>query len=371
MLLKPVLDYPFENIPEPGTVIAIQPGVLWLRMPLPMTLDHINLYLLEDDAGWWIVDTGLRGESTRAHWERIFANELGGKPVIGLICTHCHPDHIGQAGWLSERWKAPLWMTHGEYYVGRVFSTAGADGPVWEAMDFYARAGAGVEFLNGFKSRSKGFSGLVEPMPRSFHRLSHGDSLCIGGSSWEAVIGDGHSPEHLCLLNRERKLLLSGDQVIPIITSNVSVMAIEPEANPLRQWLDSHQRFLQLPDDVLVLPAHNTPFHGLHARLRYLISHHEDHLAALEEACVTPQTAQELLPVIFRRKLDGEQTGLALGECVAHLNLLMHRGSLRRELCDDGLYRYTSNDPSVAARALLARHDRDEDPVMVYEGEPI
>ena len=363
--MNKALQYPFSAPPGPGSVTTIQPGVLWVRMTLPMKLDHINLYVLEDDAGWWIVDTGLRGEETRANWERVFAGHLGGKPVIGMFCTHCHPDHIGQAGWLSERWKAPLWMTHGEYYVGRVFSQTGAEGPFWEGMDFYRRAGAAPEFLENIRLRMSGFSGMVEPLPRSFHRVRGGDGFVIGGSRWEAVVGHGHSPEHLCLLNRERRLLISGDQVIPLITSNVSVMAIEPEGDPLADWLESHRRFLELPDDVLVLPAHNTPFYGLHARLRYLIAHHEDHLAALEEACVTPSTVRELLPVIFRRTLDAEQTTLALGECIAHMNFLLRAGRVRSEPDAGGVHRYTAPDPAVAARARTATHQRDDDPVMV------
>jgi glyoxylase-like metal-dependent hydrolase (beta-lactamase superfamily II) len=370
--VKPVLEYPFAAAPPPGGIITVQPGLLWLRMPLPMTLDHINLYLLEDDAGWWIVDTGLRGQQTQRHWERVFAEQLGGKPVIGLICTHCHPDHIGQAGWLSERWKAPLWMTQGEYYAGHFFTGGGLSrGPQWEAIDFFRRAGAGDDFLLNFRHRTRGFTKLVEPMPRSYHRVRNGDAFTIGGSRWEAVVGHGHSPEHLCLLNRERKLLFSGDQVIPVITPNVSVLAIEPDANPMRDWLASHERFLELPGDVLVLPAHNTPFRGLHERLRHLIAHHEDHLAALEEACLRPSTAAELLPAIFRRKLDAEQTGLALGECIAHLNLLLARGRIAREAGADGLLRYVATNPAVAARVGAVAHYRDDDPVMVYEGEPI
>jgi glyoxylase-like metal-dependent hydrolase (beta-lactamase superfamily II) len=368
---KSPLVYPFPQTPAPGEVVEIRPGVLWVRMGLPMALDHINLYLLEDHDGWWIVDTGLKGEQTRRHWEQVFATALVGKPVKALICTHCHPDHIGQAGWLSERWHAPLWMSYGEYYTARVFATPTTEGPLWEGVDFYRSAGAPESFLDRISQRRSGFSGLVEPLPRSFHRITDGEVLAIGGHYWEAVMGHGHSPEHLCLLDRARGLLLSGDQVIPIITSNVSVMAMEPEANPMAAWLDSHSRFLGLPEDVLVLPAHNTPFTGLHVRLRALIAHHEDHLEALETACTTPQTAMELLPVLFRRPLDGDHLSMALGECIAHLNLMRSRGVIVRERGADGLNRYRSLRHEAAPRETPARHGRDDDPLMEFEAEPI
>ena len=370
---KPVLLYPFATPPAPGETLEVAPGVLWVRMTLPLALDHINLYLLEDHDGWWVVDTGMRGRSTQASWETIFTSPaLHGKPIKAVICTHCHPDHIGQAGWLSERWRAPLWMSAAEYYMGRVFCASSSDGPIWEAHDFYAKAGAPPEFLERIGKGSAGFSGMVEPMPRSFRRLVHGDHLLINGKRWEAVVGRGHSPEHLCLFQPEIGILLSGDQVIPLITSNVSVMAIEPEADPLADWLDSHRRFLRdLPDEVLVLPSHNTPFRGLHARLRYLIEHHEHHLLALEAACVEPRTAVELLPVIFRRALGREQWGLAIGELIAHLHHLRALGLLHREDSEDGLHRYVAADPLRAACLRDGLGPDDEHALMDLAGQHV
>lgn len=365
------LEYPWGTRQAPGSVIVIEPGVLWIRLAMPMALDHINLYALEDDEGWWIFDTGLRLDATRATWEHVESAYFGGKPVIGMICSHCHPDHVGMAGWMSQRWQVPMWMTHGEYHMALTFSRGGGEGPLWEAEEFYQRAGMDDDFLERFRNRTRSFAGLVEPMPRAFHRVREGDTFRIAGSRWEAVIGEGHSPEHLCLLNRERKLLLAGDQVIPMITPNVSVLALEPEANPLRDFLGSTRRLLALPDELLVLPAHNTPFRGLHRRLHQLIAHHENHLAALEEACVVPSTAVELLPALFHRPLDTEQVGLALGECIAHLHLLLVRGRLEREIDARGLYRYHTLDPGVAVRPKTGYRARDDDPVMGIGGEPI
>ena len=370
MSLFEQLEYPFPELPPPGRTVEIQPGVFWLRMPLPMALDHINVYLLEDRDGWWIVDTGIKGAKTRRLWEAVFADVLGSKPVIGLICTHMHPDHIGNAGWLSQLWKAPLWMTQTEYVMGRVLTAASDEGPTWEAVEFYRRVGMAQDFLDRISSSNPGFGSLVEPLPTSYRRVIEGDVLDIGGSLWEAVIGKGHSPEHLCLHCEARGLMLSGDQVIPRITSNISVMGIEPDANPLALWMESLERFGELPEKTLILPSHNTPFHGLHLRLCQLIEHHNDHLHAIEEACVEPRHAMDLLPVLFRRNIDGQMM-LAMGECLAHLHLLMSQGRIAREVDAEGCFLFRSVDPEHIEPVDASRISMDDDLIMEYEGRPI
>ncbi len=207
------------------------------------------------------------------------------------------------------------------------------------------------DYVEQMKQNFRGFGSVCGKLPGAYRRLEEDDYLTIGGVRWRVIVGSGHSPEHACLYSAELNILISGDQVIPRITSNVSVSPMEPTANPLRAWLSSHEKFIQqLPADALVLPAHNTPFTGLHHRLRYLIQHHEDHLLALEEACQEPKTALELLPVLFKRKLDESQIGLALGECVAHLNYLTWRGQFQRQEDEDGRYRFLSVDDTLAQR---------------------
>ncbi len=360
------LRYPFSQPPLVGTTVTVAPGIKWLRMSLPMKLDHINLYLLDAGDGWWIIDTGMKIGETRDHWETIFENELEGKPVLAVLCTHMHPDHCGQAGWLCDKWRVPLYMTRTEYLYARTLSKLGAEDIAWTHVDFYRRAGIHDYSLEKAREQQHGFGSVVEPLPRAYRRLADGDFVTVGNLRWRVLTGQGHSPEHACLYNESLNVLLAGDQVIPRITSNVSVMAMEPEANPLRLWMDSHRKFLdQLPADTLVLPAHNTPFYGLHHRLRALLTHHEDHLLALEEACVEPKTALELLPVLFKRKLDQSQQGLALGECIAHLHLLMYRGQMLRDLDDDGCYRYHSIDESLPVRARPGTHTAHDGPLEV------
>jgi glyoxylase-like metal-dependent hydrolase (beta-lactamase superfamily II) len=343
---KTGISYPFADVPEKGQWLEVAKGVYWLQMLLPMALDHINLYVLEDDAGWWIIDTGINLGDTRERWELLLAGPMAGKPVVGVICTHMHPDHIGQAGWLCEHLRVPLYMSFREYYAARTFTSIRGGSLTWTTEEYYRRAGVERDYLQQMATRFKGFGSVVEPLPTAYRCLAEGQVLNIGGRAWRVMTGAGHSPEHVSLYCAEDKLMLSGDQIIPRITSNVSVMPLEPEANPLAEWFDALRRFrADLDPDTLVMPAHNAPFYGVHARLDYLIAHHEGHLEAIEKACIEPKKAIELFSIMFAREVAMDQLSLALGEAIAHLHYLCAEGRMQRELDDEGVYRFRSVDP--------------------------
>ena len=351
---NPEIRYPFDREPEPGCTRVVAPGLRWLAMPMPGSLSFINFYLIEDAQGWWAVDTGLAGARTEALWQKILATELDGKPIIGVICTHMHPDHIGQAIMLTDHWRCPLYMTAGEYYQARAFANSNGKSE-WLGQQFYSRAGMPADYLDQL---AKMWSGPKNPgmsMPAivpGFERLREGQVLQLGGHTWQIIVGSGHSPEYACLYCAHHKILISGDQVLPIITSNVSVHPNEPNANPLKDWMASHERFLRLiPNDTLVLPAHNLPFYGVQTRLRELIRHHEDRLLAIEAACREPQIAKDLLPVLFTRTLEPGQMMMALGEAVAHIHLLMAEGRIQRSVGAQGRYRFQTTGLSLERRA--------------------
>ena len=334
------LRFPAVAPPAPGEISAIAPGILWLRMPLPFALDHINLWLLEDGAGWTIVDTGYALPETKAAWERIFARHLGGRPVARIIVTHFHPDHIGLAQWLAERWRVPFWITEKEWLYAHLLSRD-SDDLTQRYRDFARRAGLDPAASEIFGRHEASYRRGVPAVPAAFRRLADGMAIEIGGREWRVVVGEGHAPEHACLYCAEAGVLIAGDQVLPRISPNISVPPFEPQADPLARYLASLDRLRgAVPAASLVLPSHDRPFFGLHARIAALAAHHRARCDEILATSARPQSAADLLPVLFRRPLDRHQTAFALGEAVAHLNYLARAGALDSTAGADGVLRF-------------------------------
>ena len=343
--LPPVLDYPLSQVPAPGELIAIGPSVQWLRMPLPFALDHINLWLLaDDDNACTLVDCGIGDAATRALWERHFATTLNAQPPRQIIATHCHPDHIGNAAWLSARFGVPVTMTHSEYLAAHAIAEEHSGYSVRATNEFFAQHGMAASQLTALEQRGNRYRHLVPELPAYFDRINGGDTRRAGGTSWHIIEGHGHSPEHASLFSPERKLLIAGDMLLPKISTNISVWAVEPDGNPLKGFLDTLGVFEALPADTLVLPSHGLPFRGIALRVGQLRAHHEARLGELADAVQaspSPLSADELIPVLFRRELDVQQRFFAMGEAIAHLNFLWHAGRLHRRVGADGAIRFS------------------------------
>ena len=333
-----------DTAPDVGEVTEIVDGVFWLRMSLPMAgLDHINLYFLRDGDEFVVVDTGLGWHEAMETWRRGFKDNIGGAHVNRVICTHLHPDHAGLAGWMCRKFDAPLLMTMGEYFLCRLMAADTGNPAPEEGVLFYKRAGFTDEQIELYKSKFGGFGKAISPLPNGYQRIRDEDNIEIDGRNWRVIIGSGHSPEHACLYSDDLNIMISGDQLLPNISSNVSVWPTEPEGNPLEDWITScHKLKTAIPEDTLVLPAHGIPFRGAHLRLSKLIKHHEQALERLHKHCLQPKRSTDVYPVLFRRSINDGNRSMAVGESIAHLNCLIERGKVERSLNEAGHYIYRS-----------------------------
>jgi len=334
------LVYPWAEPPAGGATIDVAPGIQWIRMPLPFALNHINLWLLEDEGGVTAVDTGVGLSPTRAFWEQLFAGPLARRPIVRVLVTHFHPDHIGNADWLARRFGVDVWCPQAEWLMAHLAWQGMGGNDSEKRMGHYRRHGVSEEHVEAFRERGNHYRQLVPSVAPQFRAVREGDVVTIGGRRWHAFTVLGHAPEHACLYCPEAGVLISGDQVLPKITTNVSVWPDQPLGNPLRLYLDSLKRFRPLPEETLVLPSHGLPFHGLHGRLDYLRHHHDERLAATVDALAEPRTASELVPVLFRRPLDTHQLGFAIGETLAHLHYLETEGQAARLVDTAGIHRF-------------------------------
>ena len=365
-LLEQQLDYPLgDNLPDGGSTLQVAPGIKWIRMVLPFALNHINLWLLRDEMedpsnpgvtlqGWTVVDCCISRAESKAQWETIFATQLEGLPILRVICTHMHPDHIGLASWLCARWttashECRLWVSATDFNSARIGSqsTTGFGGE--DAALFFAAHGlTDADSIEKIKARTGYYSAMVPDVPKSYVRLMDGKTVGIGSGTnrhtWRCISGYGHAPEHIALYCDALNVLISGDMILPRISTNVSVYDMEPEADALSLFLESIDKFLPLPTDALCLPSHGKPFRGLHTRIQQLHDHHRDRLVEVIEACLEkPCSAADILPIMFKRELDLHQTTFAMGEALAHLHLLWFEGKLQRRLGGDGIYRFAAH----------------------------
>jgi glyoxylase-like metal-dependent hydrolase (beta-lactamase superfamily II) len=335
-LISAVINYPLETPPATGQTLAVHPGILWLRMPLPFALDHINLWLIEEQGTWTAVDCGFSAPPVMAAWQQLLADRKLGR----LLVTHFHPDHLGLADWLQELTGADLWMTQGEYMTAQLVREQIAGCGIPAMVDFFRRHGLHEAPLEALLARGNVYARGVPSIPATFRCLRDGENILIGTHVWRVIVGHGHAPEHASLYCDELRVLISGDMLLPRISTNISVFAATPDADPLDGFLASLDRLRVLPEDTLVLPSHGLPFRGLHARIAQLETHHAERCDELLEACAEPKTAAELMPVLFARELtDPHQIMFAMGESIAHLNYLYRANRLVR-VVDASVIRY-------------------------------
>jgi glyoxylase-like metal-dependent hydrolase (beta-lactamase superfamily II) len=334
------ITFPWGEAPAEGEAVALAEGALWMRLPLPMALDHVNVYAFRDDDGWTIVDTGFDSRRTRQIWGRLLAGPLAGAPVARVIVTHHHPDHVGLAGWFQRDHGAELITTRTAWLFARMLLLDEQMVPVDETLAYWRSAGMDDHIFETRKAeRPFNYVDIVADMPLGFRRVKAGDVIRFGGRDWDVRIGNGHAPEHATFWSRDCDLVIGGDQLLATISPNLGVYATEPEADPVGDWLDSCKALAPFAEDShLVLPGHKLPYRGLPTRMRQLVDNHHSALNRLLGFLDAPRTAVECFPALYKRRIEGGLYGLALVEAMGHLNHLYRLGQITRTRRDDGAY---------------------------------
>jgi len=341
----PPLEYPHAEPPPPGATIEVARGLHWLRMPLPFALSHINLWLIREADGFCLIDTGYDDAPTRAWWETHFASTLAALPIRRIVATHYHPDHLGNAAWLAERFSCSVFMTHSEFMTAHAVHDERAGFAPTDFGALFAEHGMAPEHVAALATRGNLYRRGVARVPARYSRIVDGDRIRAGGYEWRVIIGRGHSPEHAALYSDAAGVLISGDMLLPKITTNVSVPPSDPDSDSLARFLASQEAFAALPPTTLVLPSHGLPFRGIHSRIDFLRLHHDERLAELQAAvrgAGTSVSAADVIPVLFRRELDLQQRFFAMGEAIAHLNRLWHAGRISRLHAAGGAVRFAA-----------------------------
>ncbi|MFK7995321.1 MAG: MBL fold metallo-hydrolase [Granulosicoccus sp.] len=324
------MKFEFDSPPATAERRRICDGIQWFYRPLPFALDHVNCWLLGESDETVLVDTGVDNEATRNQWRSAFSK--GGQWPRQLLITHFHPDHTGLAGWFEQQGCSDFVGSEIEQDIAQTLWSGEDDDYSRFYESWYKENGLPEEVVQTVRQNGNTYRGKVHELPSKsrWSFLEDGQFVEIAQRPYRVIIGRGHSPDMIMLYRDDDHVLIAADQVLPSITPNVSVMPRLPDKNPLSSFLHTLTRLEELPDDTLVLPSHGLPFRGLHERLEVLRVHHDQRLEQVFHACSEPRTAHDLFPVLFRRRLDAQQTSFALGESLAHLHWLEHQGRVTR-----------------------------------------
>ena len=315
--------------PAQGEVVEFEHGLQWIRLPVPGYLDHINVWLVPGShGGWWLVDTGLGLPAVRDAWQPLLQRYGLATSLRGILVTHHHPDHFGMAGWLAEYGGVSVTMSTAAFAAGaRSFHNSHA-----ERIPVFAEQW-GIDYPRLLQdARAKHvFRSVVGNLPPLASPLEDGDGFTATAVPFAVSLHDGHAEGHACLHAVEAGLFIAGDELLPTISSNVSLYPQGGLEDPMGSHLASLRRLRELPAETLVLPAHGRPFHGAHARLDALEAEHAERFAQLLEFADAPRTAIDFANCLFgHRPLDGMNLLLATGETLAHVRYLVGTGALLR-----------------------------------------
>lgn len=314
--------------PAFGEVAEIAPAVHWTRMPLPYAAGHVNIWLLDEGDAWTVVDCGIDSYEAAGDWRSLLAGAMGGKPVRLLVGTHGHNDHVGFAGPFCRMTGAPLAMPRAEWLTAMFRKGETVEAQLPAARDFYGANGwPEDEYLRALEQRVRVMDRLA-PLPRSYRRIRDGQTLGFGGHEWHVTTSGGHSPEHPIFHAVDAPFMIAGDHLLSHNAPPIGVHMHEPDENPLGEFLNLLAALESVPDEVLVLPSHGVPYHGLARRIGEIRAHIDKRREQVLEAASTPRTAYEICRSVFHRSVARGNMTIAFSQTLSQINLLRAQGCI-------------------------------------------
>ena len=328
------------NKPKFGELTKIASDLYWAHFELPFRLNHVNLFLMDTPEGILILDAGLKSDHSEEHWEALLNGPLKSKKFAGLLITHYHPDHIGMAGWLQKKLNIKCLTTEKELFTAKTFRSMPDDEYAKLFRNVFVRAGMSEEDIIAKGPATRLYKNRVYELP-DFEIIKAGHEIVSNDGKWKVRTDSGHSPEHISLLDKERKLYLSGDFLLPRISPNISDNFFDPLDDRLGEYLKYLNEIQEIGSETSVFPCHDWPFKEGMQRAKDLIKHHNHRLSLILEALNKKSiTIMDSISIIFDRKIGDEQMHFAIGEARAHLIHLDVTGQVRSEVDDRGTVHY-------------------------------
>ena len=300
--------------------------VTQLKVPLPFRLNHINCYLVQGIRGLVLIDTGLNTDVSKSVWRDFLESQYLTQPIVAIVLTHLHPDHIGMSHWLQNELDIPVYLAAADIAMVRSLWCADSDSSKKAFSAHWGQFGLPVDMFNQLVERRASYKGLVHDLPRELSVLDEGIVDTLLGPDWSMVRVPGHSAGHVCLYHSPTRDMLTGDHVLPRITPNIS-LHVEGSRNPLHDYIQSLYLIREY-DCARYFPAHGAVGNDLCERALEIIQHHDEKCQKILANTGSAETVFEFMPLLFDKVIPAHQWMFAYGETAAHLVYMAQQGLL-------------------------------------------
>jgi glyoxylase-like metal-dependent hydrolase (beta-lactamase superfamily II) len=299
-----------------------------VRLPLPLRLNHVNSYLIEDEEGWSVIDPGLATDNTLTVWtEALQRYDLTFGDIRRIIVTHYHPDHYGLAGMFQQWTDAAVYSSKETFdWADRTYHSES----IRKSAQFSRKCGVPASLVAQMSEHNEELFTWVKPIEGAKVLLEPEEDILLGGTQFQVKFGNGHAEGSVGFLHQASGLFIGGDLLLEKITPNITY-DYSTGADPLQDYFDTLKK-LQTLHIQTVLPGHGEAFQLSESFIDRVIEHHLERLQEIrsiwKHSNAGELTPYEISTRLFPKVADPASVSFALGETVAHLRYLQKRNEL-------------------------------------------